>query len=226
MSKSHNSHENKAITSVPSSFYNTIHLDDALVDPEVYRDLLLLLRRGAPGDTNHFLINSPGGDVGLALGIGSALAAGSGHNIMEITGTCASAATFIFLQGDEFLINEHASFMVHTASFGAGGSVPHVVDYVNHTRLQISNLMHKTYKDFMTVEEIEQALDGKEFWFLSEELGERLQKRADLRKAASEKENLEHALKEQKELDAYVATRLEQAVDNSKQPSVDPEPED
>ena len=64
--------------------------------------------------------------------------------------------------------------MSHTATFGAYGVESNVYDNVVHSRKQIHKLMRKYYKNFLTEEELDLMLQGKEFWMDAEEIIERL----------------------------------------------------
>jgi len=89
----------------------------------------------------------------------------------------------IFLAGHEYVISDDATWMSHTATFGAYGVESNVYDNVVHSRKQIHKLMRKYYKNFLTEEELDLMLQGKEFWMDAEEIIERLNKRELMFKA-------------------------------------------
>ncbi len=60
-------------------------------------------------------INSPGGDVFDGIAIFNDLFNFPANVRVEITGLCASAATVIAMAGDEIVMAENASFMIHNA---------------------------------------------------------------------------------------------------------------
>ncbi|MGF2033664.1 ATP-dependent Clp protease proteolytic subunit, partial [Staphylococcus aureus] len=81
----------------------------------------------------------------------------------------------IFLNGDEFRVSDDAEFMIHTGAYGTRGKENNVRQQVEFFAKSNARLMYKYYKHFLTPEEIEAAIEGKDFWMNSDEIIERLE---------------------------------------------------
>ena len=64
--------------------------------------------------------------------------------------------------------------MVHKYSHGVEGKGSDVASQVKFTERYFDELAFKIYGDLMTKDEIKQMLDGKDFWFSSKEIHDRL----------------------------------------------------
>lgn len=170
-----------ATYSVPVAFDHVVMIDRDIDDPSNWREEISLLRSATPFDRVHMQINTGGGMVSTAAAIVNAMKQCQATITTELVGDCCSAGTFIFLQGDEQIVNDTMGhFMIHQASHGYGGVDHQVYDYAVYSREQNISLVRDTYRGFLTEEEIEQAITGKEFWFTADEVSERCQHRMDL----------------------------------------------
>lgn len=91
--------------------------DDKSIDAKLVSDSL----DGVTDDIVIYL-NSNGGDVFQGIEIYNYLKNHPSHITVEVTGTAASAATFIVAGADEAVMNTGTSFMVHEASSFAWGN--------------------------------------------------------------------------------------------------------
>jgi hypothetical protein len=103
------------------------------------------------------------------------------HIITELTGEACSAMAIIFLAGDEFRVSDDAVLMNHGASYGVYGTQQQVYDNVVASQKQLTKLAKKYYEGFLTPEEIERLLEGKEYWMDAEEVIQRLENRDKIR---------------------------------------------
>jgi len=93
------------------------------------------------------------------------------------TGGCHSAGTMILMHADDVHFSDGFNALVHCGSTGSGGTT---AEYRAASKFNIT-LMEKAlascYKGFMTDDEIQSLLEGKDFWFNAEEFKERHAKR-------------------------------------------------
>ena len=155
----------------------TIRLDRPLTTSDHFQEELATLRMAGANDVVHILLNGPGGSDSVMKAFLNTMAQSEAHIITEIEGQCCSALTMIFLAGNEFRVSDDSEFMIHTASFGYGGKENNVRQYVEFNAKANSRLMHKYYKNYLTEEEIEECIEGKDFWMDAEEIRDRLSKR-------------------------------------------------
>ena len=152
-----------------------------------FDDELQVLAGASEQDHVHFILNTPGGSLDTSLVIAKAIRACAARTSAFIGFTCASGGTTIALACDEWEIDEYSSFMVHTASYGAGYNVaPNVLAHVQHADKMISRFVQNTYAGFLTPEEMEVVKGGRDVYFEGEELAKRLGDFADYRYALEE----------------------------------------
>lgn len=142
--------------------------------PEKYLDLVQTLKTVEEHDTVFIYINSVGGSLYTTIQIINAIQNCNGTVITCLEGEACSAATIIFLAGHKHIINPFGAFMVHKYSHGVEGKGSDVREQVKFTERYFDHIAYALYADLMTPDEIAQMLDGKDFWFSSDEVLERL----------------------------------------------------
>lgn len=169
------------VISRPATFEHTIYIDEELVSPSEWRQELETIRSAQEGDYIHLRINSAGGSDVVMGAFVKAIAETQAHVVGHIEHMCCSAATIIFLACHSYVVSDDCEFMVHTASLGYGGKQNNFYEFSTFNNIANERLMRKYYKDFLTEEEINQALKGADFWFDSEEVIQRLETRDKIR---------------------------------------------
>ena len=144
-----------------------------------YFDMLNILKTAEPHDKIFIYINSPGGSLTTTMQIVSSMSKCPSEVTTVLEGEACSGATFIFLTGDTYVVNDNCQFMVHNYSHGTYGKGAEVNSHVDFSRKYFGELVQHFYKNFLTDKEIEQLCDDKDFWMSSNELTKRLRKRGD-----------------------------------------------
>ena len=182
-----------------------ISLDEPISEPRKYRDIIHCLITASEGDFINILINSEGGRLDTALAIIEAMNSCPATLMTTVVGSCYSAASMIACMSPSCVITDSAEFMIHTASYGSGGTVPNVRAHTEFTTAQIDKLINKVYTGFLTAKEIDEVKKGREYWFTADDARDRMDRRSDviskqreaqLRKQTAE---LKKALKEIKQ---------------------------
>lgn len=191
---------------IPVARQHSIYLSGPILEPQHYIRWFHILRHCSENDVVMIHINSPGGDASTAIQFMRAMAECQGTVIASVEGNCMSAATMVFLAADAFQVSEHSMFMFHNYSgfsYGKGGEM---FDSITHERKWSKSLLEGCYKDFLTPEEINSMLDGKDIWMDADEALERLIKCAELREK-QEEEKEEPAAKPARKAPAKRTTR-------------------
>lgn len=171
--------------------YN-IRLARMISSPDDFAEELQALAAVQEYDTVQMDIMSVGGSLDTCIMIRRAMSACQGNIIGWIGPTCASAATAIALQCDGWEVDEMSAFMVHTGSFGPGyGKARDVEASTRHTVQQIERFIRVVYTGFLTEAEILLVLDGKELYFVGEQLVAKLEAYAEYRDRPPEEEKPE-----------------------------------
>lgn len=143
-------------------------------DISVYSDLLNILKTASEHDTVMIYINSEGGTLRMALQIANAMLASQAKVITSLDGDAISAATFVFLAGDEYIINPNCSFMIHNYSGWMAGKGHEILSQVTHTGSIVSKMMRFFYEKILTEKELIDVCNGRDLWMDSDELMNRL----------------------------------------------------
>jgi ATP-dependent protease ClpP protease subunit len=168
------------------SSYIEISIDRDITAPSDFREEISAIRAAKESDVIHICITTDGGRLDTAHAIISAMRQSPAHIICEAVGTVASAGTIIFLSGDEFRVNPHVEFMVHTSSSTYGGKTNNLSEYITHQQKSIRSLVEDCYKHFLSDDEIESVLSGTDYWMDSDEVVKRLEDRTTAMKINSE----------------------------------------
>lgn len=169
------------------------YLSGEIEEPSEYSEWFDIIRNARLGDVVKIYINSCGGDLYTALQFLRVLSESSAHVITSVEGACMSAATMIFLHGDEFEVTPHSLFMFHNYSAGVFGKGGEMFDQLQFERAWSENFLRDVYHDFLTPDEIKSMLDNKDIWLTSEQVLARidlvLAKVAALEELEVEKDN-------------------------------------
>jgi ATP-dependent protease ClpP protease subunit len=148
------------------------------------------IRNASEHDAIKIYINSYGGDLFTAIQFMRVLNETPATVIMSVEGACMSAATMIFLCGENFEVSDHSAFMIHSYSGGMMGKGHELHSQAQYERGWSINLIKKVYHGFLTEEEMQRVIDGADMWMNGDEVIERLKKRQEMLDA-EEAENKE-----------------------------------
>ena len=146
------------------------YLSGEIEEASEYIEWFDTIRNARATDTVRIYINSCGGDLYTALQFLRVLSESDAHVITSVEGACMSAATMIFLHGDEFEVTPHSLFMFHNYSAGVFGKGGEMFDHLQFERAWSENFLQEVYHDFLTPEEIKSMLDNKDIWMTSQQV--------------------------------------------------------
>ena len=175
------------IYSAPSYTTKTMYCDHSIYllgsigEAEQYVDAFNILRSAKAEDTVKIYINSGGGMYWTAVQFINAIKQSDALVTTQIDGVAHSAASIIFLAADSWIIPSTSSMLCHYITSGYSGKMHEIDQWHTHTDAHFKQLTHDYYKAFMTEKEIEQMIDGKDFWFGGSEIKTRIQKLAKYR---------------------------------------------
>ncbi len=162
----------------PVAYEFTYYLSDVVQDSHEYHELLQLLDNAAENDTVRLVINNFGGDSGTCVQIVNCIRECKGHVVGVLSGDAFSAAGVIFMACDSHEVGQHTVMMAHQGVGGMGGKFSEFPSRLAATLNQTKSLYHDVFLHFFSVGEIDAILDGKDIWLNTEEIIERLEKRA------------------------------------------------
>lgn len=151
------------------------YLVGAVLEPEAYVEWFDMIRNAGPEDEIVFRINSSGGYMATALQFMRCMADSEATITCSVEGECMSAATIVFLAGDRLEISPHSMFMFHNYRGGFSGKGGEIYDNAVFEREWSIKLTKDIYRNFLTDDEIEQMMHGRDFWMDAEEVMVRAQ---------------------------------------------------
>jgi ATP-dependent protease ClpP protease subunit len=142
-----------------------------------YVDWFQRIRAARESDVLRFHINCPGGDLFTTIQFIQVLSETKATIVMSVEGACMSAATLLFLMGDEYTVTEHSVFLFHNYSGGVVGKGAEIYHGVMHERKWTEKLLRHSYDDFLTDKEISQLIEDKDVWMDAETVINRLKEK-------------------------------------------------
>jgi len=139
-------------------------------------------------DVIEFEIHSGGGQYNGLSALLSALLRTEATSVAYLNGECHSAASMLALSCDSVQVSPFCTMLCHFASFGHAGKGSDVLSAVNHTYNNSVEIFREVYRGFLTEDELDKCIDGKEYWFDAEEIMQRLQAREDMINSVEESE--------------------------------------
>ena len=160
----------------PSGKIIDFYLYEDIYSVGQYIDFLRAVELAKNEDLIKIHINCGGGDVDTAWNIFDALKQSQANVSISVEGCCASAASMIMLAGNEWKVNPHSFVMIHAYSGYSYGKRNELIAQSDFERRYIDKKFREMYKDFLTPEEIELCLEGRDYYFDADETLERLQR--------------------------------------------------
>lgn len=155
-----------------------VPIDEEIVSPMYYRNILRAIAELNEGDMIQFDINSPGGDLYGLVSLLNAINETEATTVANIIGQASSSASMLSLCCDHVNVSPYATMLIHTGSyFGIEGKSSDVKGYVQHLEKTSEALTKATYQGFLTDVEITKVLDGIDIWLNAAEIQGRLDKR-------------------------------------------------
>ena len=152
----------------------TVYLTDSIAEPNYYNELCYKLKSASQAKVFTLVLNTPGGYIDAAVMIVDAIKSSKAKVIAQISGTVASAGTIITLACDEVQIADHTAFMIHNYSGGVAGKGHEMKAHQEFVDKNLNESFKVFYKNFLTEDEMEDVIDGKDLWMNKYEVEARL----------------------------------------------------
>lgn len=161
----------KEMTSILYEYY----LVGDIGEPDDYIELCDILRSASPNDEVLIRFNSGGGLLSTGDMIINAINESQANVHGFIEHSCGSMATMIFLQCHSWSLSDSAEFFVHNASGGSFGKENENYASTMFARRKIHRMIKNRYAGFLSDVEIENVLNGQDYYFDAEEISSRLE---------------------------------------------------
>ena len=157
--------------------HTTVYLTDSIEAPSEYNKTCHILDNAYKGDTIDLKINNGGGYVDSGFMIINAIKRSKGQVVGKLSGTVASVSTIIALSCHKLEVDDYVQFMIHNYSGGAQGKGHEMKAQMDFTDAQLNIAFAEIYGGFLTANEMELVIAGKDIWMGKEELLARLDAR-------------------------------------------------
>lgn len=166
----------------------TVPIDEGVQEAVYYRHVCRAISELKDYDQVEFEISSPGGYLNGLIALLTAMAKTDATTVAHINGECHSAASMLALACDSVYVSPFATMLVHFVRFGASGKGTDVKSQVEHTYDTAEKLFREIYQHFLTEDEMQRCIDGKELWLDYDQINERLKRKFDILNGNVEKQ--------------------------------------
>ena len=176
----------------------------ALDEPSEYVNLFQLLRDALAEDVINIYLNTPGGRVDTMIQIIICMNNSEATIVTHLEGLCHSAGTYIFLSGDEWVVNPNTLLLFHNYSGGAAGKGNEIIANVLANDVWIKQINDNIYYPFLSREEIDSINSDKDVWMNSDEVSKRLETVIAYRESLATKEAVKARIALKDQIDTLV----------------------
>jgi len=151
-----------------------------------YGEFVSILAHAEEEDQVYIQLSSSGGSLETCDYLCRRMEECGAHIIVEIGMTCASVASAIALQADDWVIYDSSTMMVHACSYSPGyGKESDIRSRVEYTERLNREWLERTYQGFLWEDEMIEAIDyGKDLYLFADDLRERMPLLKEYRKTS------------------------------------------
>ena len=149
------------------------YIDQDILEPSYYRNLITVLNNATENDLVILNINSQGGSLDSAISIMQALRDTRAETIAHTVGSCYSAATLLALSCNNVDVGEFSNWMIHDGSYAVASKSSDIVTRASFENKFIRNIFKSVYIPFISEQEMNDVMRGVDLWMTSEEVRER-----------------------------------------------------
>lgn len=160
-----------------------IYLFGEIEDVRQFQHAVEVMDDAGEGDLVIIHLSTNGGSVDATDTFVTAMRRCRARVVVEASGGVYSAGTIILLNAPEFRLSEGFHALIHNGSFGLYDKTSDAKARFEFTARAMDRLVKNTYRGFLSDEEIDQMIAGKDFWMDAEEWITRWKKRQELFKA-------------------------------------------
>ena len=152
------------------------YIDQDILEPSYYRNLITVLNNATENDLVILNINSQGGSLDSAISIMQALRDTRAETIAHTVGSCYSAATLLALSCNNVDVGEFSNWMIHDGSYAVASKSSDIVTRASFENKFIRNIFKSVYIPFISEQEMNDVMRGVDLWMTSSEVRERFTK--------------------------------------------------
>jgi len=167
--KLENSRWTKTVPIIARGSTVTAYLMNEVYEPDTYNELCYTLEHTA-ADYVELVMNNTGGMMDSMVMIRESIAKSNATVVAVLSGTVASAATMVALACDEVEVAQYTSWLTHYYSGGSAGKGNEIKAKHDFDEVEIPKMFKEIHTGFLTDEEIDRVIDGKDIWLNKDEI--------------------------------------------------------
>ena len=153
-----------------------IYISRHIGPPHEYVELISRIRAAHSVDIIYLHLTTPGGYLDTGIQIINAMRDTKARVICVLDGTVCSMGSLIFLAAEEYVIHDHCRLMFHNYSGGTYGKGNEQIAQLESTGKWFNKMFLEICTPFLTVEECEGVIEGKDIWLDSDEIRARMER--------------------------------------------------
>lgn len=170
-----------------------VYLTELDNSPKENVEAVETIRQAGPEDTVEILITCPGGAVDVADMYLAAIRDSQAKVITRAIGECASAATTVFLAGEERICEDGCYFMFHNVQLGMSGDSANVYSRSRFYEQHFKSKFYGMLSEVLSPGELETLFENAgEIYLTAEDMRSRLE--SSLKKSKEEDKSAEQKL--------------------------------
>lgn len=155
-----------------------VDVDEEVRSAKYYRHVCNKIRELGEADEVEFNINSNGGDLQGLISLLDAINLTDATVTAYCKGSCDSAASLLTLSCHNIIVSPYCTMLVHFAEMGISPDRMYELrNQLDHYNELCKRVFVDVYQGFLSEDEIQDVINGKQMWLQSEQIIERLEKR-------------------------------------------------
>lgn len=164
-----------------TSNYYKVYIRDDIDSSDYFADLIELLYTASEDDVFNLYFSTNGGMLDATQELLAAMSVTQALIVGHLTNKAVSAGSIIFLNCHQCQVYAGSHMMIHQMSYSTGGGNQNVKGQVDFYSKMNENLVRDNYIGFLTPEEIQDVLNGKDVYLEDVEVAQRLPEYAEFR---------------------------------------------
>lgn len=141
-----------------------IYLYGVIESPEQFIGAQEVFRAAGEGDIVEVHLSTPGGSMDATDTFLQAMHQCDAQVIVRASGGVHSCGSIILLNATSFTLSENFNSLIHNGSTGGYGDLNKYAAAAKHSVEYMQKVLRKTYEGFLTPDELQAMIDGKDFW--------------------------------------------------------------
>lgn len=152
------------------------YLNTDIQEPHLYSDIVNHLTTAEACDTFYFHLNTAGGRLDTGIQLINAMRTSLAKVVTVLDGKAYSLGTLLLLSGQEIVVHDFGTIMIHNFSSGMYGKGHELTSQLEATTKSFNHMAKQIYVPFISETEFNRVIKGEDLWMDAIEIRERLER--------------------------------------------------